>query len=181
MEITQAYERIIKQKCVGRVLLWRIVGYSVYVVFALLWVIPILESLLHPLMIALAVLTTLMLVLLSRKYLHAEYEYVFVGGELTVSKIYGKKKRRSLLSVNLRDALLIAPADEEGLERAEALLPTKVISALGDPDTANALCVVFEKEKQVRCLLFIESDERTVSVCRRAAPAVCSAALRNNR
>ena len=150
--------------------------YVLYVCYAVGSVTPIILSLFHPLLIVLAVLLTVILVMLTHKYLHVEFEYSFVGGELTVSKIYGKKKRKQLITHSLRDALLIAPATEEHLEHVDG----KLISALSTPDAEDALLLWLDVSKAERVVLLIESDERTIALCRRAAPAACSRELRSN-
>ena len=176
MENTQTYERIIKQACVGRVLSTRILAYIGYAVFALIWLPFIIASLFQPLLIVLSVLLTVILVVLTRKYLHVEFEYTFVSGELTVSKIYGKKKRKALFCAELRDAVLIAPATDDYVDKIEG----KVISALSAPTVEDALLLVFDEGKSQRVTLLIESDERTVTLCRRASPAACAKELRRN-
>ena len=180
MENRQNYERIVKQACVGRVLMIRIAAYIGYAAFALLWLAPIISSLFNPLLIALAVLTTVILVVLTRKYLHVEFEYSFIGGTLTVSKIYGRNKRKILLCEELRSALWIAPLTEETLARAESMSPTKSYSATASEASSSALILVFDIEKMERILLLMESDERTVAICRRVAPASCAGELRKN-
>ncbi len=180
MENRQNYERIVKQACTGRVLMIRVAAYVGYAAFALLWLSPIISSLFNPLLIALAILTTAILVLLTRKYLHVEFEYAFVGGTLTVSKIYGKKKRKILLCEELRSAVWIAPVNDETLARAESFSPNKVCAATASPTSSPALLLVFDTEKKERILLLIESDERTVAICRRVAPASCAGELRRN-
>lgn len=183
MENKHTYERIVKQACVGRVLGIRICAYLGYVAFALCWVIPIILSFFQPLMIALAALLTFALIALTRKYLHVEYEYEFVGGEITVSKIYGKKKRKLLFSDELKNALLIAPATDEHIAALDRLSIHKTVSALASPASQNILLLVFDGasgKPNERLLLLIESDERTISACRRAAPTVCARELRSN-
>ena len=180
MENKQNYERIVKQACAGNVLMVRIAAYIGYAAFALLWLSPIISSLFNPLLIALAVLTTVILVLLTRKYLHIEFEYSFVGGTLTVSKIYGRKKRKILLCEELRSALWISPITEEALARAESMSPTKICAATASPSSSSSLLLVFDTEKKERVLLLIESDERTLAICRRVAPASCAGELRRN-
>lgn len=178
MEHSQTYERIVARACVGRWRSIRIFAYVGYVCFASLWLTPILRAMFHPAMIALAIITTAVLVVWTRKYLHMEYEYSFVDSSFTVSKIFGKKKRKTMLEVDVHRMLLIVPATEEHFADASRLAPTKTLYALGTPDSENAILAVWDTDKDERVALYFESDPKTVSILRRFNPQACSRDLR---
>ncbi len=180
MEHKQTYERIVPRKCVGKHLATRTLAYLGYICFATLWITPIIRSRFSPAWIALAVLSTVALVLFTRKYLHVEYEYSFVSEMLIVSKIYGKRRRKTILEADLKHMLLVAPATDEHTAEVERLSPTKTVNVLSVPDSETALLAVFDEDPDTRILLFIESDERTVAFFRRHAPHACSRELRSN-
>ena len=180
MELKQTYEKIVPVACVGRHRAVRIAAIIGYVAFALLWVAPIIRSFFSPLLIALAVLLEVVLILCTKKYLNVEYEYFFGGEALTVSTIFSKKSRKTLLKVDLKNMLLVSPCNEDTMREAERLDPQKTVDATGSPDVDNVLMVIFEIDSDTRMLLFLESDEQIVAQFRRYAPHACSRELRSN-
>ena len=180
MEVKPTYEKIVPVACVGRHGALRVAIIIGYVAFALMWVAPIIRSLFSPLLIALAVLLEIVLILCTKKYLNIEYEYSFAGEALTVSTIFAKKSRKTVLSVALKDMLLVAPCNEDTMREAERLDPKKTVDATGSPDADDVLIVVFDEDADTRILLFLESDEQTVAQFRRYAPHACSRELRSN-
>ena len=180
MEYKQTYERIVPRICVGKYLAIRFVAYLGYVCFALLWVAPIIRSLFQPTLIALAVLTTVILVLITKKYLHVEYEYSFVEDMLTVSKIFGKRRRKTVMEIHLKKMLLVSFATDEAMEDATRYDPTTQIDVRSSPESENALLIVWSEDSDTRVLLLLESDEQTVAFFRRHAPHACTRELKNN-
>ena len=180
MEIKHTYEKIVPVACVGRHGALRIAAILGYVSFALIWVAPIIRSLFSPLLIALAVLSETVLILCTKKYLNVEYEYSFSGETLTVSTIFSKKSRKTLLSVELKDMLLVAPYNEDAAREAERMDPQKTIDATGSPDADDVLIAIFDEDPDTKILLFLESDEQIVAQFRRYAPHACSRELRSN-
>lgn len=180
MEHKQTYERVVPRLCEGKYLAIRISVYLGYVCFAALWIAPIIRSLFSPVLIVLAALLTMTLVLLTRQFLHVEYEYTFVSDTLTIAKIFGKSRRKTMLTLELKQARLVTTADEDGMREVERLSPTKEIDVRSSPESEQALAIVFDEGKDTRVLLLMESDERTIAFLRRHAPQVCSHTLRSN-
>ena len=180
MEHKQTYERVVPRLCVGKYLAIRISVYLGYACFAALWIAPIIRSLFSPVLIVLAVLLTATLVLLTKNFLHVEYEYTFVTDTLTVAKIFGKSRRKTMLTLELKQARLVTVADEDGLREIERLSPQKELDVRASPESEQALAIVYDEGKDTRALLLMESDERTVAFFRRHAPQACSHTLRSN-
>ena len=180
MELKLAYEKIVPVACVGRHRTMRFAAIIGYVAFALLWIVPIIRSLFSPLLIALAVLSVTILVLCTKKYLNIEYEYSFFGETLTVSKIFAKKSRKTMIFVEIKKMLLIAPYNKDSMRDIERMSPQKIMDATGSPESDNILAVVFDGDSEKRFLLFLESDEQIVAQFRRYAPHACSRELRSN-
>lgn len=178
MEHSQTYERIVVRACVGRWRSIRIFAYLGYVCFALLWLAPILRSLFHPALIALAVITTAVLIVWTKKYLHIEYEYSFVDSFFTVSKIFGKKKRKTMLEVDIHRMFLIVPATEEHFAEANRLSPTKTLYAIETPDSEHAILAIWDTDKDERLALYFEADPKTIAILRRFNPQACARDLR---
>ena len=180
MEHKQTYERVVPRLCVGKHLAVRVLAYLGYVCFAALWIAPIIRSLFSPVLIVLGALLTMTLVVLTRQFLHVEYEYSFVSDTLTVAKIFGKSRRKVMLSLDFKQIRLVTTADEDGLGEVERLSPTKSIDVRASEESEQALAVVFDESNDIRVLLLMESDERTIAFFRRHAPQACSHALRSN-
>ncbi|HZJ82660.1 MAG TPA: hypothetical protein VFD57_02510 [Clostridia bacterium] len=53
----------------------------------------------------------------ARNNQRIEYDYTFTNGILDVAKVINNKKRKRLLSTNVRDFEIIAPTSEEGFQR----------------------------------------------------------------
>lgn len=122
--------------------------------------------------VALGVLLTFILVRWSWKYLNVEYEYSFWYGAVSVAKIYGNKKRRALIDTDMKDLLMVAPANEEYAKKAEHFGIGKRIDATsGDPDQ-DVWLMVAGREDEDRTLVFFEADQRALSLLREANPYV---------
>ena len=99
---------------------------------------------------------------------------------MTVSQIFSKKSRKTLLSIEIKDMLLVTPYNEDTLRDAERLDPKKTVDATGALDADNVLMAIFDENSDTRVLLFLESDEQIVAHFRRYAPHACSRELRSN-
>lgn len=53
-------------------------------------------------------------------YTSVEYEYSFLNGELSVDKIMGQRKRKSIADYDIKEAEMIAPVMSEQVIRASA-------------------------------------------------------------
>ena len=174
MANTQLYEKIVKKKSPKQTV--KIVFSIIfYVLFFLGW---LLLGLLNPpnalFIFTLGALLTLVVVIITWKYLFVEFEYTFCMSSLTIAKIYGKRKRKVLIEFDVSKSVIIAPATEENINKAEKLEPQKRIIAVSNesaPDIWLLLCTDAEDEQH---LIFIESDARIASILRTVAPHVIS-------
>jgi hypothetical protein len=53
-------------------------------------------------------------------YTSVEYEYSFLNGELSVDKIIGQRKRKSIASYDIKEAEIVAPFVSDAVVRASA-------------------------------------------------------------
>ena len=107
---------------------------------------------------------TFVLVFITWKYLQIEYEYSFSFGIFTVSKIYAKKKRKTLVQAEMKDLLIIAPANDEYIKKAEHFeIEERVIAVSSDKAEDIWLTVTGGKDEK-RVLVFFEADERALSI-----------------
>jgi hypothetical protein len=171
MENSRTYEKIVKVALRGKqtAKIMSIIG--AYAVFFAIWLLAALStpSVFLPIIVT-GALCTLLLVLVTRKYLSLEYEYSFWYGQLTVSKIYGKRSRKTVVSADMKDMLMIAPATEEYIAKAEHFSPDRRIIAVSSEQAENIWLLVSGGEDQPNILIFFEADDRSLNILRSANP-----------
>ena len=166
----QTYEKIIRQKATGKELIPRLVLLLCYLAWALLCVLFLTKIKFSPALLVLGIALTVALIIITWKYVQVEYEYSIYGGSFFLAKIYGKKTRRELLELDLKQAKLIAPRTEEFLEKANALQPKEIVWAVSTPKTDALWMIVYPKGEKENALLFFEADERATSILRKENP-----------
>lgn len=174
MASTQLYERIIKVKD-SRQIAKRIIGIMLYVLYLAIWVMAGIFNPERSILIFLAgILSCILIILITKKYLSVEYEYCFCQSTLTISKIYGKSKRKTLIEVDMPKLALICPASDEGIQRAEHLKPERRIISVSSEYASDIYLLVTGEENEPRILIFIEADERALTILKGCAPFVFS-------
>jgi hypothetical protein len=170
---TQTYEKVVNASNSSKEKLKRITAVILYSVFFAVWVVFALNNhdILVPVLVA-GVLCTVMLVLISWKYLTVEYEYAIWYGSFELAKIYSKKKRKNIVSAELCDLLLVAPATEEYISRAEHMDIDKRHLALSSANSENMWLLVTGGKDMPRNLVFFEADDRMLALLRQANPSV---------
>lgn len=172
MNSNQTYEKVVAAKSEGKVKahkLLALIGYSVFFTVWLLVGIFNLEIFV-PLAVA-GALCTVALILISWKYIEVEYEYALWYGSIEVAKIFGKKSRKSLLSAELRELMLIAPAEEEYIKKAEHFELDKKISAVSSATAEDVWILVTGGKDEPRILVYFEADERMLSILKGSNPS----------
>ena len=167
----QTYETIIRQRATGR-LLWQRIGLVFFYLFwvSLCYLFFVLVSPSAAVLI-LTPLTTFVWVLLTWKYVMIEYEYIISGGIFSLTKIYGKKKRKPMLEAEIKQALLIAPYTEEYAKQAERLSPEEIHFAASDLSEESVWLFAFRDEDEEKTVLFFfEAEERSIALLRRQNP-----------
>ena len=122
--------------------------------------------------LALVPVFTWMLVFFTWRYVSVEYEYSITSGELTFSKIFGNRSRRTVLKLMLRDAIKIAPLDNEfEAKKAGEYLPEREFWAISAQNAPDVYFILFEYdtgkggEKQ-RAVFYFEATQKALQVCR---------------
>ena len=171
MNNSSTYEKIVKVKCKGNQTAKLISAIMGYVLFFSLWVAAALSSpaIFVPIITA-GGLSTALVVMVSAKYLMIEYEYSFWYEQLTVSKIYGKKNRRTLIETEIKNLLMIAPATDEYVAKAKHFEPEKEISAISSDDAENVWLAVSGGKDERKVLILFEADDRSLGMLRSANP-----------
>lgn len=104
-----------------------------------------------------------LLVFLTLPFWNKQYEYSFFGETLTISRIYGGKKRKVLAELNLRELVAAFPFEEEYRAKAEAFGARHSIYAVPDLADDNLYLILFGegKEKTILCL---ELDRNSLTI-----------------
>lgn len=166
------YEYTVRQKTEGKWILFRIGMIFLYIAFVLAWVIMgITTRILVPLL-ALIPVTTGILIFVTWRYVSVEYEYSITSGTFTFTKVFGGKSRKKVLEIPLRNAILIAPLDDERARAtAENYRPEREFHAISSLASPDVYFILFEyenkKEKEKRrAILYFEATEKALQVCR---------------
>ena len=165
------YEFVVAQKNEGK---WRLARFGMiafYVGFVLGAALTgISLNILPPL--ALVPVFTWMLVFFTWRYVSVEYEYSITSGELTFSKIFGNRSRRTVLKLTLRDAIRIAPLENEAeVKKADSYLPEREFWAVSSQSAPDVYFILFEysagsgKEKR-RAIFYFEATQKALQICR---------------
>ncbi|MBQ3054013.1 MAG: hypothetical protein IJC89_03820 [Clostridia bacterium] len=78
---------------------------------------------------------------------HIEYEYCVSAGEMDVDTVIGKKRRKHIVTVNIKDADIIAPATVEYHNQYEKEGITEKINATSGEGSALDFFIIFNDEK----------------------------------
>ena len=162
------YEYVVKQKRTATVLLSRVALIASYILWtALLIALAILSKPLIGL-IAIALPTTLLLfIFLTWRRTYVEYEYSIFGGEMTVCKILGKKSRKTMVSLTLRELAAIIPYDDAHLSAIQAFGAQKKIYAISALDAPELYVLLWKDEDNGRkYLLCMEPTEKAIKLLR---------------
>lgn len=86
-----------------------------------------------------------------------EYEYLFVGGELSVDKIIGKQKRKAVINMPMEKIELVVPTDSDKLNeyKNKSLKKLDFTSNTGRP---SYTLIYHGKETQYRVLMELNQE-----------------------
>jgi hypothetical protein len=162
-------EYIIKQKNEGKTLAVKITVILAYTVFFLSFLFLIFftspADIFIPLIFALAVVTSI-LILTTWRFTCVEFEVIITGGELRITKIYGKKFCKHQLNVSVNAIGEIGEYDDRAYEAVSKLSLQKnyiCLSSLSAPEVYYAL---FDEDKD-HCILYFDAPQRAIELLRK--------------
>lgn len=172
MASTQLYEKIVKVKNAKQ----RVKLISAILSYILYFVIWVFIGFLNPEKLILifigGILSDVLIILVTWKYLFLEFEYSFYMNVLSIAKIYGKKKRSTVIEIDLNKLVFIAPATEESIANAERLEASSRIISVSSEYAENIWLLVTGEENEPRDMVFIEADDRVLGILKSHAPAI---------
>lgn len=98
--------------------------------------------------------------------LDVEYEYILVNHHLDIDIIYKKSKRKSLISLDLKEAQIIAPAKSH---RLDSYQNAKTLD-YSSQDPSNPPYAVMISMKQTMNRILIQPDAAMVQLMRNSMP-----------
>ena len=171
MNDTQSYERLIKKKTEGKLLLAKIGLIACYTLFAIIGVLlAVLLADGHPALLLLVAVLDFCLWLFTWKLSNIEYEYAFISGTFYLSKIFGKANRREVFESELSRAVTVAPYSGQYKLDAEKQEPKRIIPAISSKKAEDVWFILFESEGGTRTLVLFEADERSLRCLRHGCP-----------
>lgn len=106
------------------------------------------------------------------RFVSLEYEYTILGHEMDVDVIYGQKQRKTLCSVDLKQAAKIAPYDDAHLPLTRTPDIRRTLFAASSLDSENTYFILFHDGKNGKTLLFVDAPQRVLDAFRRANPSI---------
>lgn len=103
-------------------------------------------------------------------YTSIEYEYSFLNGELTVDKIMGQRKRKTVDSYEIKEAELIAPTySDEVIRRAGGV--AKTLDYSSGYKTERLYSIIINNGKGATQVIF-EPDDRIIDAMHHMRPSI---------
>ena len=98
---------------------------------------------------------------------YVEYEYILLHQELDIDVVYKKAKRKSLISLNLKEARIIAPASSNRLVRNDV---AKTLDYSSRDNQNPPYAIVISLNQSLTRVLF-QPDEKMIALLQKAFPS----------
>ena len=103
-------------------------------------------------------------------YTDLEFEYLFITGDLEVTKIMAKSKRKKLKTLKLSECDLMAPLNSHRLDYYNGNQKLKVVDySSGNPE--HKRFAIIARDGADTCKVIIEPDEILAKTMRNTAPS----------
>ena len=166
MEGQNVYEYVVSP---AKQPIWRlkrvlaIIGYIAYAV--IVFSVGAMTKLLMPMM-ALVPLTTWMLVWFTWGFVSVEYEYSFVSGTMTLTKILAGRRRKKVVDIHIKEMHVIAPFDGDYIKQAEQYAPEKTYDFTSSMQSPDLYFALFETEQGRRGIVYFEATKQALKILR---------------
>lgn len=166
------YEFAVAQKNKGKWLLLRIALILFYIFYVLVILFLGMKYRLIAPLLAFIPISLWVIVFITWRYVNVEYEYSVTSGTLTFTKIYGNRQRRKIFETPLRDAVRIAPLeDEQEAARGAAYHPEREFVGVSSMFAPDIYFMLFEasdtkKGEKRRAIYYFEATAKMLSICR---------------
>lgn len=106
------------------------------------------------------------------RFVNVEYEYTILANEMDVDVIYGQKQRKTLCSLDLKQAAKIAPFDEAHLPLTRTPDIRQSIFAAADPASEDTYFILYNDVKKGKTVLIVDAPQKVLDAFRRANPSI---------
>jgi len=171
MNENQSYERLIKRKSEGKILLFKILliaGYFLFAIVCSALIVFLADANIY--LFILAAILDACFYFFTWKLVNVEYEYAFIGGSFYLSKIYGKSFRKELFESDLSLATAVAPYEGQYKKDIQNKDISKEFKAISSVKARDIWFMLFEKENGDRTVIIFEADERSLKLIRQGCP-----------
>lgn len=162
-------EYFIKQKNEGKVLLKKTGLVFLYIFSAVSLILATFmyasPAVFIPLIIFIIALTAIA-AFITWRFVCIEYEVIIGGGDIIFSVIYGKKTRKQLCSINIKDISEIGEYDDAAYEKINRISLQKnyiCVSSLSAPRIYYAL---FDEDKD-KCIIYFEATDKAIEILKK--------------
>ena len=166
------YEKVIKPEGKGKLLLIRVISVALFVVFSAVWVISSFVAGRNPALIFLILVVFSVILFIVFMKTGFEYEYSISDTEITLSKIYQKRRRKEIFALDADNILYIAPKSESNLKKCEEFKITARYDIYSPNTDEKIWMIVFENKKEERVLFSFEADDSAAKLLKMIKPSV---------
>jgi len=167
--LDNAFEYIIKQKNEGKVLLKKVLLILLYAAIAILLTAVTLAYASIAVFIPMAVFIialTAALAFVTWRFVSIEYEISIGGGDMIITKIYGKSIRKTLLNIEINSFSEIGVYDDSAYEEISKLSIQQNLLCLSSLAAPDVYYGIYE-EGQDRCIIYFDAPERAVELLKK--------------
>lgn len=99
-----------------------------------------------------------------------EFEYLLVGGEVDVDRVFAKTRRKKAGSFSIREAEIIAPLHSHRMDYYNSNTKMKVVDYSSGNDEHKRYAVITRMNNEA-CKIIIEPDETMIKTMQQSAPS----------
>lgn len=165
------YENVIPSPDRRKHLFIKVALIAAYALFLAIWIISSLLSQRSPITIFIVIAIASLALVFALRPLSVELEYSVSESQITLAKIYGKRRRKELFSAEPDSIRLIAPMSDENIKKAEAYKPATEFRALTPSTEKKRWLVVFENESEENILFIFEAEDYVSKILRILKPS----------
>ncbi len=118
--------------------------------------------------------------IIRNKYFNTEYDYSVSSGELHIAEVHSKKRRKEIITIDIKKAEAIAPYRDKYRDSADRIDYDRVIdasSSMDSPDLYYAVIADADDEKS-KTIVFFEPTSKMLSLLYSQNPRTVKTAVR---
>lgn len=101
------------------------------------------------------------------KYTKVEFEYSLIDGQMDISKIMGRERRKSIISFTTENVSVLGPCSEENAPKYSGSFQ-KTYDCTSAPDAEGRWFIVLTKGSGMNALIFIEPNEKMIDALKQS-------------